>query len=110
MIYRDNIKDKTKHVPFSPEKKRNNPDKFITYMSKNKPITYSQTKRIICDLSDKKACLINYRMLKFYVRHGMVFNTVCEIISFKQSNWLEKNINFNTQKRTLAKNDFEKVF
>ena len=33
-----------------------------------------------------------------------------EIFSFKQSKWLEKNISFNTQKRSKAKNDFEKDF
>ena len=33
-----------------------------------------------------------------------------EIISFKQSRWLEKSISFNTQKRNRAKNDIEKDF
>ena len=47
-------------------------------------------------------------MLKFYVRHGMIIDKVHEIISFKQSKWLEKDINFNTQKRNEAVNDFEK--
>ena len=32
------------------------------------------------------------------------------IISFRQSKWLEKYINFNTQKRNQAVNDFEKDF
>ena len=32
------------------------------------------------------------------------------ILSFKQSNWLEKNINFNSQKRKQTVNDFEKDF
>ena len=49
-------------------------------------------------------------MLKIYVRHGMVVEKVHEIISFKQSRWLEKYINFNTQKRNRAKNEFEKTF
>ena len=49
-------------------------------------------------------------MLKFFVRHGMVVDKIHEIISFKQSNWLEKYINFNTQKPNMAKNDFEKDF
>ena len=49
-------------------------------------------------------------MLKFYVRHGMVVDKIHETISFKQSNWLEKYINFNTQRRNKAKNDFEKDF
>ena len=49
-------------------------------------------------------------MLKFYVRHGMVVAKIHEIISFKQSQWLEKYISFNTQKQNRAKNDFEKDF
>ena len=49
-------------------------------------------------------------MLKFYVRHGMVVDKIHEIISSKQSKWLEKYINFNTLKRNKAKNDFEKDF
>ena len=57
-----------------------------------------------------KNYLVRYRMLKFYVRHGMVVEKVHQIRSFKQSKWLEKYINFNTQKRNMAKNDFEKDF
>ena len=49
-------------------------------------------------------------MLRFYVRHGMVVEKVHEIISFKQSKWLESYISFNTQKRNKARNDFEKDF
>ena len=40
----------------------------------------------------------------------MIVDKVHEIISFKQSKWLEKYINFNTQKRNQAINDFEKDF
>ena len=49
-------------------------------------------------------------MLKFYVRHGMIVDKTHNIISFRQSNWLEKYKSFNTQKRNDAKNDFEKDF
>ena len=49
-------------------------------------------------------------MLKLYVRHGMKNDKVHAIFSFKQSMWLEKYINFNTQKRNQAVNDFEKDF
>ena len=79
-------------------------------MNKTIPDTYSQTKKLICDWSDKKNCLIHYRMLKFYVRHGLIFDKVHEINSFKQSKWLEKYLSFNTQKRNQAVNDFEKDF
>ena len=49
-------------------------------------------------------------MLKIYVGHGMIVDKNHENISFKQSKWLEKHISFNTQKRSRAKNDFEKDF
>ena len=49
-------------------------------------------------------------MLKFYVRHGMIFDKIQEIISFKQKKVLEKHIKFSTQKRNKAKNGFEKDF
>ena len=79
-------------------------------MKEIKPDTYIQTKKLICDWSDRKNYLIHHRMLKFYVRHGMIVDKVHNIISFKQSKWLEKYINFYTQKRNQAVNDFEKDF
>ena len=40
----------------------------------------------------------------------MVIDNVQDVLSFKQSKWLEKYINFNTQKRNQAVIDFEKDF
>ena len=108
--YPENIKEETINFPFAPVNKKINPDKFSDYMKEIKPDTYTQTKKLICDWSDKKNYLIHYRMLKFYNRHGMIIDKVHEIISFKQSKWLEKSISFNTQKRNQAINDFEKEF
>ena len=79
-------------------------------MKEIKPDTCNQTKKLICDWSDKKNYLIHYRMLKFYVRHGMKVEKAPKIISFKQSRWLEKYISFITQKRNKANNDFQKDF
>ena len=49
-------------------------------------------------------------MLKFYSKHARVVDKDHEIISFRQSNWLEEYINIDTQKRKKAVNDFEKDF
>ena len=108
--YPDNIKQKTKYFPFCPENKKINPDKYNEYMNSIKPENHTKSKKLICDWTDKKKYLIHYRMLKFYVRHGMIVEKIHEIISFKQSKWLESYISFNTQKRNKAKNDFEKDF
>ena len=75
-----------------------------------KPDTYTQTTKLKCDWSDKINYLIHYRMVNFHVRHGMIVDKVHQIVSFKQSKWLENYINFNTQKRNQAINDFDKDF
>ena len=110
LTYPNIIKEKTKNFLFAPVNKKINPDKFSDYMKEIKPDTYIQTKKLICDCSDKKNYLVHYRMLKFYLRNGMIVDKVHNIISFKQSRWLEKYRNFNTQKRNQAVNDFEKDF
>ena len=108
--YSDDIKQKTTDFPFCPENKKINPNKYNEYMKSIKPGNYTKSKKLICDWSNKKKYLIHYRMLKFYIRHGMIVAKIHEIISFKQSRWLEKYITFNTQKRNRSKNDFEKDF
>ena len=79
-------------------------------MKEIKPNTYTQTRKLICDWSDKKNYLVRYSMLNFYVTHGMIVDKVHTVISFKQSKCLEKYISFITQKRSKAKNEFEKDF
>ena len=83
-------------------------NEFIEYMKKTEPKTFIPRKRLICNWTDNKKQLIQFRMLKFFVRHGIVDDIAHEIISYKQSNWLEQNINFIAQKRNRAENDFEK--
>ena len=71
--YSDNKKNETKNFPFAPVNRKINPDNFNDYTKEVEPDTYAQTKKLICDWSDKKNFLIHYRMLKFYVRHGMEY-------------------------------------
>ena len=96
--YPDNIKKKTKKFPFCSENKKINPDNFSDYMKEIKPDIYNQTKKLICDWSDKKTYLVHYRILQFYVRRGMIVDKVHTVISFKHSKWLEKYISFNLKK------------
>ena len=84
------------HLPL----KKNTPkDKYNDYMKKLKPKKYTTHKKLICDCTDKKKYSICYRMLKFYDRHRMIVEKIHEIISLKQSRWLEKNISCKTRKR-----------
>ena len=79
-------------------------------MKEIKPRKCTKSKKLFCDWTDNKKYLIHYRMLNFYVRHGMVVAKIHESISFKQSRWLEEYITFNKKKRNKAKSDFKKDF
>ena len=108
--YLDHIKEKTKNFPFAPPNKNIDEDKYTEYMKKIKPKNYTKSRELICDRMDKKKYVIHYRLLKFYVRHGMVVEKYREIVPYKQSKRLEKYISFNLKNRNGAKNDFEKDF
>ena len=95
--YPHNIRQKTKYFPFAPENKSISKDDFGPYMKSIMPKNYVSHKKLICDWTDKRNYLIHYRMLKFYISHGMKIKQVHSVISFKQSKWLEKYIDFNTQ-------------
>ena len=79
-------------------------------MSSNKPESYVKCKKLICDWTDKQKYLVHYRLLKFYVKHGMEITKVHEVISFKQKKWLEKYLDYNTQRQNKTNDDFEKDF
>ena len=92
--YPDDIKEITKNFPFFPENKVIPNYKHNDFMKKIKAKNHTKVKKLICDWSDKKNYFIQYRTSKFYVRHGMIVDTIHEIISFKQSKSLEKYIRF----------------
>ena len=108
--YPNNIKEKTKHFPFCTENKIIPKEKYNDYLNKMKPKNYTKSKKLICDWTDEKKYLIHYRMLKFYVRHGMVFEKIHEIISFKQSKWLENILVLMLKNETELKMILRKTF
>ena len=46
----------------------------------------------------------------FYVEHGLIVTKVSKVISFRQSKLMGPYIDFNTEMRKKAKNDFGKDF
>ena len=108
--YPDAIKETTKKFHFAPETKIIDKDKIIHYLKYIKAKNYTKTKKLICNWSDRKERLIDYRMLKFYVGYGLIVEKFHKINSFKQKKWLEKCISFITQKQNRAKYHFERDF
>ena len=53
---------------------------------------------------------MHYRLLKFYMEHGIKVGKIHRVIEFKQSTWLQSYIKKNQDLRAVANNDFEKDF
>ena len=76
----------------------------LTFMCKKLKI--NGVEQLVPNLFDKKKYVIHIRALK----HGLIFEKIHRAIEFDQSDWMKGYIDFNTQFRTKAKNDFEKDF
>ena len=66
--------------------------------------------KLVPNLRDKTNYVVHYRNLKQYLALGMKLTKIHRVIVFQQSPWLKSYIDFNTEKRKHAANDFEKDF
>ena len=62
--------------------------------------------KLIPNLYDKRRYVIHIRALDQALKHELVLERIHRAIEFKQSVWMKEYIDFNTNLRTAAKNDF----
>ena len=65
-------------------------------------------KKLVCNLHNKKKCVVHIKSLKQALNHGLKLKRVHRIIEFNQKAWLKPYIDMNTDLRKLAKDDFVK--
>ena len=66
--------------------------------------------KLVPNLRDKKNYVIHIQALNQALQHGWRLDGIHQAIEFDQSPWLKTYIDFNTQLRKAATNDFEKAF
>ena len=70
----------------------------------------NNTKKLVCNLNDKKNDVVHINVLKQSLDHGLKLRKVHRVIEFDQEAWLKEYIDVNTELRKKATNDFEKDF
>ena len=71
-------------------------------------IKVGDVKKLIPNLGNKTNYVAHYRNLQLYLSLGMKLTKTHRVLKFKQSDQIEKCIDFNTEKRMNAANDFGK--
>ena len=84
--------------------------KYCSSIANNYGIKVGEVNKLIPNLGNKKNYVIHYRNLQLYLSLGMEVTKVHKILKFKQSDWLKKFVDFNTEKRKNVINNFEKSF
>ena len=80
----------------------------LPFMCKRMKI--NRVEKLVPNLHNKKKYVIHIQVLNQALTHGLILDQIHQAIEFDQSTWMKPYIDFNTQLRTLATNDFEKDF
>ena len=91
--YPNKLQNLHSDLPFLPEK-----------------MVINNTKKLVCNLNDKKNYVVHINVLKQALDHGLKLRKVHRVIEFDQEAWLKEYIDVNTELRKKATNDFEKDF
>ena len=63
---------------------------------------------LIANLGNKTNYVVHYRNLQLYLSLGMKLTKFHKVLKLKQSDWMKKYIDFNTEKRRNAANSCKK--
>ena len=93
--YPNKLKNLHSDLPFLPER-----------------MIINNTKKLFCNLNDKKNYIVHINVLKQALDHGLKLRKVHRVIEFDQEAWLKEyiDVNVNIELRKKVTNDFEKDF
>ena len=111
--YPDDVHVLHNDYPLAAEKLAISYDMLSDYF-KNVPDEYRKkvgdVMKLISNLANKTNYVLHYKNIQLYLSLGMKLTKIPQVLKFKQSDWMKKYINFNTEKRADAANSFEKDF
>ena len=110
--YSDKLHVSHTDYPLAPEKLAI-PDDMSDYCKKiadKYGIKLGDVMKLIPSLGNKTNYVLHYRNFQLYLSLGIKLTKFHRVLKFKQSDWMNKYINFNAENRMNAANSFEKDF
>ena len=111
--YPNELHDLHNDYPLAPEKVKVTENMLSDYcksIADKYSISTGLVHKLIPTLGKKEKYVLHYRNLQLYIDLGLKVTKVHRVLEFDQSPWLKQYIDYNTEKRKNAKNDFEKDF
>ena len=111
--YPTELHDLHSDFPLCPEKLKVTDDMLSPYCQQLKEdlgLKEPSIGKLIPNLHNKTKYILHYKNLKLYLDLGVKLTKVHRVLTIQQSPWLKEYIDFNTEKRKQAANDFEKEF
>ena len=111
--YPKELHDLHNDYPLAPEKIFVIDDMLSPYCRELKDefnISTGKVKKLISNLYDKEKYVVYENTLHLYIELGLIVKKVHRVLEFSEKPFLKEYIDFNTDKRKNAKNDFEKDF
>ena len=109
----DKLHELYNDYPLAPQKLAVSSDMLLKYCKKvadKYKIKDGDVKKLIPNLCNKTNYVVNYKNFQLYLSLVMKLTKIHRVLKLKQSDWMKKYINFNTEKRMNTANDFEKGF
>ena len=111
--YPDELHNLHNDCPLAPEKFAASSDilsKYCKEIADRYKIKVGDVKILIPNLDNRTEYVLHYRNHQLYLSLGMRLTKIQRVLKFKQSDWMKKYIDFDTEKRKTAVNDFDKDF
>ena len=102
--YPEELHELHNHYPLAPEKLAVSSDmlsKYCKEIADRYEIKVGNVKKLISILSNKTKYVLHYRNLQLSLSSGMKLIKIHRVLKFKQSDWMKKYIDFNTEKRKI---------
>ena len=111
--YPSELRDFNNDYPLAPAKleiNQNMLSKYCFNIANEYGIKIDGVNKLFPSFGNKSKYVVHYRNLHLYLSLEMKLTKVHRILKFKQSDWVKKYIDFNTDKRKNSANSFEKDF